>query len=175
MSTETLTMIVSAIIVVCIIVFIAKRLIKVAIVLGVALLLFNVGFILNGTEIREIFKLDDLLGEPDASFVESAFNDFDEKRDEYGIVDAESIYDSMTGTIEQGATILIKGLGHLNIGAFADSVASKIVEIGEENIDMEALRAEIKTQLGDVQEEQLDLIMAKIEDELKEKETSETE
>ena len=166
MSTETLTMIVSAIIVVCIIVFIAKRLIKVAVVLGIALLLFNIGFLLNGTEIREMFRLDNFLNDSDASFLESTFNDFDEKREEFEVIDPEIVYDGMTGTIDKGATILIQGLGHLDIGAFADSVAAKIVEIGKENIDMSALREEIKSQLGEIQDEQLDLIMAKIEERL---------
>ena len=41
-----------------------------------------------------------------------------------------------------------------------------IVEIGKENIDMSALREEIKSQLGEIQDEQLDLIMTKIEERL---------
>ena len=163
MDSNTLVMIVSAVIVVSIIFFLAKKLIKIALLVGLALLLFNVGFVLNGTEAREAFKFDNLLSTEQADKAEKLLNDFDEKRDEYGVIDAGKIYDEMESAAAKGAVIIIEGIGNLDIKAFADAIAVKIVEVGEKNIDMEALRAEIKDQLGSVSEEQMDTIMDQID------------
>lgn len=169
METETLAMIVSAIIVIAIIIFIAKRLIKVALVLGLALLLFNVGFVLSGTEVRDYLHLDNFLSTEQADKVEDILNDFDKKREEYGIIDADKVYEGMENAIANGAVIVIEGLGNLDIKAFADTIAEKIVEVGEKNIDTEALRNEIKSQLGKVKEEQMDQIMDQIDQAIDEK------
>ena len=57
MSPELIKQILSVIICVAIVVFIAKRAIKAAIVIGVALFLFQVAFVWNGDTINEKLKL----------------------------------------------------------------------------------------------------------------------
>lgn len=165
MSAEFWQLLITIVLVVAIVVFLVKRVVKVAIVIGVILLLFNVGFVMSGTEVRNSFDLDNLIGVEKSENVEKYLNDFDEKREEYGVVDPEKVYDGMVGAIEQGTIIAIEGVGKIDIIAFSESIANKIVSSTPENNDFDknALRSEIKEQLNGITDEDLDRIMNEIE------------
>ena len=162
MSAETWQLIITIVLVVVIIAFIFKKLIKVAIAIGAILLLFNVGFIMSGTEVRNFFNLDSFLSADQANKAEYYLNDFDQKREEYGVIDPEKVYDGMVGVVTQGTVIVIEGIGKIDIIAFSESVAKRIVESGNENVNTEALRSEIKDQLTGIKDSDLDQIMEEI-------------
>lgn len=165
MSAEFWQLLITIVLVVAIVVFLVKRVVKVAIAIGVILLLFNVGFVMSGTEVRNSFDLDNLIGVEKSENVEKYLNDFDEKREEYGVVDPEKVCDGMVGAIEQGTIIAIEGVGKIDIIAFSESIANKIVSSTPENNDFDknALRSEIKEQLNGITDEDLDRIMNEIE------------
>lgn len=171
MSAETWQIIITIVLSVVIIAFIFKKLVKVAIAIGVVLLLFNVGFTMSGTEIRNFFDLDRFLGTEQASKVEYYLNDFDQKREEYGVIDPEKVYDGMVGVVTQGTVIVIEGIGKIDIVAFSESVAKKIVEAGNKGVDTEALRSEIKDQLTGIKDSDLDQIMDEITNRLDQEST----
>ena len=163
MSAEFWQIIITIVLVVTIVVFLFKRLLKVAIAVGAILLLFNVGFVMNGTEVRDFLGLDNFLDKKQAENVEYYLNDFDEKRDEYGVVDPEDVYDGMVGVATQGTVIIVDGIGKIDVIKFSQSVAQKIVNSGSDNIDTDALREEINQQLSGIKESDLDRIMDEIE------------
>ena len=166
MSAEFWQLLITIVLVIAIVVFLFKRVIKVAIAIGVILLLFNVGFIMSGTDVRNTFDLDNLIGIEKSEDVEKYLNDFDRKREEYGVVDPEKVYEGMVGAVEQGTVIVIDGIGKIDIIAFSEFVANKIVssESDPSSVDRDALRSEIKDQLNGISEEDLDRIMDEIED-----------
>lgn len=165
MSAEFWQLLITIVLVITIVVFLFKRVVKVAIAIGAILLLFNVGFIMSGTDIRNTFDLDNLIGIEKSEDVEKYLNDFDRKREEYGVVDPEKVYDGMVGAVEQGTVIVIDGIGKIDIIAFSEFVANKIVnsESDPSSVDRDALRSEIKDQLNGISEEDLDRIMDEIE------------
>lgn len=167
MDAESVQGIISLIIVIMIVVFIAKKAIKLAISVAIILFLFNVAFLWNGDTINEKLGLEKYL-KPDAAIsVTEFFNDFAQKRDEYGItVDAQEVYDKMTEAVKDGTTIIIKGMGELDIKKFADTIAQKIYQIGSENVDWEELEQEIKKQLEGIKQEDLDNIMNEIKEDV---------
>ena len=165
MSAEFWQLLITIVLVITIVVFLFKRVVKVAIAIGAILLLFNVGFIMSGTDVRNTFDLDNLIGIEKSEDVEKYLNDFDRKREEYGVVDPEKVYDGMVGAVEQGTVIVIDGIGKIDIIAFSEFVANKIVnsESDPSSVDRDALRSEIKDQLNGISEEDLDRIMDEIE------------
>lgn len=165
MSAEFWQLLITIVLVIAIVVFLLKRVIKVAIVVGVILFLFNVGFIMSGTDVRDTFDLDNLIGIEKSEDVEKYLNDFDEKREEYGVVDPEKVYDGMVGVIEQGTVIAIEGIGKIDIIAFSESVANKLVSssTNSESIDKDILRSEIKDQLPGITDDDLNRIMKEID------------
>lgn len=161
MTTEVLKTIIAIVLTVIIVVFIAKRLIKVAIAVAIILALFYIGFVMDGTQIREFFKIDNFLNQQQAENVESFMNEYDQKRKDYEVVDPEIIGSGMVDTVASGTTMIIEGLGEINISDFTNSVAEQIVK-SSESVDMDELRAEIKKQLPGATDEQIDVIMDEI-------------
>jgi energy-coupling factor transporter transmembrane protein EcfT len=159
MGPETLELLITIVLIIVIIVFLSKRFIKLAIAVGAILLIFNIGFMMNGTELRNFLHLDKYVSKEDADTIENTINDLDNKREEYGVVDSDAVYDSMTGAIQNGTTILIEGLGHIDIVKFSQNVSHQIVEAGSESIDYDALEIEIKEQLKGISDSDLDRIM----------------
>ena len=166
MSMETISLIVTIALVILIVVFIFKKAVKLAIAVGAILLIFNIGFVMNGTEIREFFNLDDWLDKDQATAVENALNDFDSKRAEYGVIDPDKVLEGMENAIAKGTAILIEGIGHIDIVAFAETVSNKLLQAGAENVDMAELEAKIKEQLSGIKDSDLGRIMDMIEENL---------
>lgn len=171
MSPELIKQILSVIICIAIVVFIAKKAIRAAIVIGVALFLFQVAFVWNGDTINEKLKLKEHLNPEAAAKVEDFFKDFAQKRDEYGvIVDSEEVYNSMVDGVKAGTEIIVDGLGKINIKKFSDVLAEEIYNAGSENIDWDALKEEISKQLGGISDDDRDKIVEEIKLSLQEKE-----
>lgn len=159
---ELIKSIIYIIIIIAIVLFLIKKAIKVAVSIFVIFLLFNVGFIMTGQDINETFKLDEVLDKDASTTIQSFFDDFDKKREEFGIVDAKKVEEKMKEGIEKGTEIIIKGLGSVDIDAFAKNLSEKIYEIGAENINMDELSNEIKKQLDGISEEDVNKIINKI-------------
>ena len=95
--------------------------------------------------------------------VENAFNDFDGKREEYGVIDPDLVLDDMENAIATGSAILIEGIGHIDIVKFASTVSDKLLQAGVENVDREELKAAIKEQLEGITDEDAEKIVDMIE------------
>lgn len=174
MELENISIFVTIALVIIIVVFLVKKMAALALACGAILILFNVGFVMNGAEIREFFKLDDYLDPEQAQSVENAFNDFDKKREEYGVIDAEKVGESLENAMIEGSVILIDGLGHIDIVQFASTVSDKLLAAGMENIDREELEAAIRESLDGIKESDVTKIADMIEQNLQEAENSET-
>jgi len=135
------------IIIVSIIIFIVKKAVAVAITLGIILLLFNIGFRFNGTDVMDKLGLDKYLKPQASTTISSFFDDFAQKRDQYGIVDADKVYNEMTNAIDTGYYIIVDGLGKVDVNKFAKTLAKNIYDAGLKNIDFNQLVAEIQKQL----------------------------
>lgn len=170
MSLENISVFVTIALVIVIIVFLFKKMVALALACGAILILFNVGFVMNGAEIREFFKLDDYLDQEQASMVENAFNDFDQKRDEYGVIDAEEVSDDLKDAMAKGTVIVIGGLKKVDIVKFSKALSDQLLSTGAENIDMEALEEAIRNNLEGIEEGDLDRIMEMIQENLDEAE-----
>lgn len=166
MTLENIGVLVTIALVITIVVFLCKKMVALALAVGAILILFNVGFIMNGAEIREFFQLDNYLEQEQADAVENAFNDFDNKREEYGVIDPEQVLDGMEDAIAKGTAILIDGIGHIDIVKFSQAVSDKLLAAGTENVDMEELEASIKEQLSGIKDSDLERIMDMIEENL---------
>ncbi len=175
MTLENIQVIVTIALVILIVTFLFKKAIKLAIAVGAILILFNVGFMMNGAEVRSFFNLDNFLDQEQADAVENAFNDFDSKREEYGVIDPDKVYDGMTDAIAKGTSILIEGIGRVDIVAFSETVAEKLVAAGAENVDREELEASIRKQLNGIKDSDLDKIMDMIEENLSKNSESESD
>lgn len=175
MSLENISVFVTIALVIVIVVFLFKKMIALALACGAILILFNVGFVMNGAEIREFFKLDDYLDQEQASMVENAFNDFDQKRDEYGVIDAEEVSDDLKDAIAKGTVIVIGGLKKVDIVKFSKAISDQLLATGSENVDMEALEEAIRKNLEGIEEEDLDKIMDMIQENLDNAENNEQE
>ena len=103
-----------------------------------------------------------------------AFNDFDKKREEYGVIDAEKVGESLENAMIEGSVILIDGLGHIDIVQFASTVSDKLLTAGMENIDREELEAAIRESLDGIKESDVTKIADMIEQNLQEAENPET-
>lgn len=167
MNEETIVKIISAIIIIAIVVFLVKKAIGFAVCLGAILLLFNIGFLWNGDMLNEKLGLNKYLQPDAAQSVTQFFNDFADKRDEYGItVNAQKVYDDIKGTVKDGATLIIEGLGQVDIKKFSDTLAQKIYDVGSE-VDWEELAKEVKEQLGDISDEDVQKIIESTKESLK--------
>lgn len=129
-----------------VIVCIAKKLLKMAIIVGVVLVLFNIVFVLNGSEIREKFKLDQILSEEKAGIIEVLFNDFAKRRDELAVVNTKKIYDEMVDAASEGAVIVVDGAKKIYTDVFAKNINKIIKEYKEsgKEVNMETLKQSIK-------------------------------
>jgi spermidine/putrescine-binding protein len=166
MSLENISIFVTIALVITIVVFLSKKMIALALAIGAILILFNVGFVMNGAEIRNFFNLDDYLDQEQADAVENAFNDFDDKREEYGVIDPEQVLDGMENAIANGTAIIIDGIGHIDIVKFSQAVTDKLLAAGAKDVDKDALRESIKKQLSGIKDSDLDKIMDMIEENL---------
>lgn len=163
MELENISVLVTIVLVIVIVVFLFKKMLALALACGAILILFNVGFIMNGAEIREFLQLDNYLDKEQADLVENAFNDFDGKREEYGVIDPDLVLDDMENAIATGSAILIEGIGHIDIVKFASTVSDKLLQAGVENVDREELKAAIKEQLEGITDEDAEKIVDMIE------------
>ena len=164
MTLENIEILVTIALVILIVVFIFKKAIKLAVAVGCILLLFNIGFMMNGTEVRNFFGLDDFLSTEDAEYVENALNDFDNKREEYGVIDPDQVYDGMVDAIAKGTSILIEGVGRVDIVKFASTVSNKLLNAGVTEINRTELEESIKNQLQGITDEDLDKVIDLIEE-----------
>ena len=109
-------------------------------------------------------QINDYFEQDTAQRISDFFDDFEAKREEFGIVDADAVYDKMTDTIEQGYYIVVEGLGKVDIDKFAKTLAENIYDAGLKNIDFNELVNEIKEQLS-VSEEEATKIAQKVQEE----------
>ena len=148
LSPEVIQGILYLIIIVAIVVFLVKKAVKIAILLCVALLIFNIGFRFTGEDVDKTFNLGEYVETETANKITSFFDDFESKREEYGIVDTDKVYNKMTDTIEKGYYIVVDGLGKIDINKFAKTLAENIYDAGLKDIDFEELVTQIEQELN---------------------------
>ena len=163
-SPELIQTIIYVIIIIGIVVFLVKKAISIAICLAAILLIFNIGFKFDGADMMEKLQINDYVEEDTAQKISDFFDDFESKRQEYGIVDADKVYDKMTDTIEKGYYIVVEGLGKVDIDKFAKTLATNIYDAGLKNIDFNELVTEIMEQLN-VSKEEAEDIAQKVQEE----------
>lgn len=174
MSAELIQGIISIIIIIAIVIFLVKKAFALVLCIAAILVLFNVAFIWNGDAINEKLGLSEYLKPEAVTTVTNFFDDFATKRDEFGVlVDAPAVYDKMTEVIDDGAQIIINGIGQIDIGKFADTMAEKIYNMGLDKIDWDAIKNEIQKQLDGIKEEDLNKIMDEIQTNVNEKASQE--
>ena len=159
MNLDNLQVIITIALVILIVVFIFKKAIKCIIAVGAILILFNVGFIMNGAEVRNFFNLDNVLSIEQADKLENFFDDFENKRNEYEVIDPEIVYDGMTDGISKVTTIIIDGAKKIDIVKLSSNIADAIVNVGSENVNMDELELQIKESLSGIKDEDLQSIM----------------
>lgn len=143
-------------------VFIIKKAIKVALSLVLILAVFHIGFVMDGKDVIDTFKLNEIMDQENASKITAFFDDFDKKRKEFGIVETEKVEEKMKESISKGTAIFVQGLGQIDINAFAKNLSEKIYEVGAENINIDELSQEIQKQLDGISQEDLEKVMNKI-------------
>lgn len=156
-SPELIQGVIYIIIIVSIVIFLIKKAVSVAILLCAVLLLFNIGFRFDGTDMNNTFNFGEYVDSDTANMITNFFDDFDKKRDEYGIVDADKVYDKMTDSIEKGYYIIVEGLGKVDINKFAKTLAENIYEAGIKDIDFNELVGQIQEQLQVSPEEAIEI------------------
>ena len=152
-SPELIQTIIYVVIIIAIVVFLVKKAISIAVCLGAILLIFNIGFKYDGADMINKLQINEYFDKETTQQISDFFNDFESKREEFGIVDADKVYDKMTETIEKGYYIVVEGLGKVDIDKFAKTLASNIYEAGLKNIDFDELVTEIMEQLNITKEE----------------------
>jgi len=163
-SPELIQTILYVIIIVSIVIFLIKKAITIAVCLAAILLIFNIGFKYDGTDVMNNLQINEYVDQDTAQKISDFFDDFEKKREEYGIVDADKVYDKMTESIEKGYYIVVEGLGKVDIDKFAKTLATNIYEAGLKDIDFNELVAEIQEQLK-VSEEEAKDIAQKVQEE----------
>lgn len=164
---ELIQYVIYIIIIIAIVVFIVKKAVAIAITLGVILLIFNIGFRYDGSDMMNKLGLEKYLKPETATTVSTFFDDFSKKREEYGIVDADKVYEGMTNAIETGYYIVVEGLGKIDVNKFAKTLANNIYEAGLKDVDFNQLVKEIQKQL-DVSPEQATQIAQEVQKEYQE-------
>ena len=147
-SPELIKGIIYIVIIIAIVIFLVKKAIGIAVCLGVMLLLFNIGYRFDGAEMQNHFQIDQYFDQETSQQIISFFDDFEQKREEFGIVDEDAVYDSMTDAIETGYYMVIDGLGKVDINKFAETLADNIYEAGLKDIDFNELVTLIMNELG---------------------------
>ena len=130
MSPEIIQIVVTLVLCIVFVVFLWKRVFKVALAVGLICVLFNVGFVMNGTEIREAVHFDRYMSAQKADEVESALNGFDAKRDEYAVIDAAALYNDIVDFSQQGLTVLVDGVGRIDVMSLAANISDRMAQAG---------------------------------------------
>jgi hypothetical protein len=173
-SPELIQTILYVVIIVSIVIFLVKKAVKIAVCLAAVLLIFNIGFKFTGTDMVEKLQINEYVDQETAQNISDFFDDFENKREEFGIVDADKVYDKMTETIEKGYYIVVEGLGKVDIDKFAKTLAANIYDAGLKDIDFNELVSQIQEQLG-VSIEDAKKIAEKVQTEYKNVEATNTE
>lgn len=156
-SPELIQYIIYIIIIISIIVFIVKKAVSVALTLFAILLIFNIGFRFTGSDMVDKLKINDYFEPEAATSITEFFDDFAQKREQYGIIDSDKVYDGITDAIEKGYYIVVDGLGKVDVDKFAKTLASNIYEAGLKNIDFDELVKEIQEQLNVTPEQAVEI------------------
>ena len=136
-----------------------KYSVKVALSIVAILLIFQVGFMLTGTELNERFKMDKYLNDGYGTAVEGFFNDFRARGNKIAIVDQYAVYDGMVDGLDKGTEFAINQLQEIDIELLAENLARTIYETGEEAINEEELTNVINKNLKNVKQEDIDNIV----------------
>lgn len=136
----------SIIAIICIIVFLVKKAVGLAIGIIAILLIFQIGFRFTGQDIKD--NADKYL-EPDAANAVTAFfDDFAKRREENGVVDTEGVYDSLIDATGKVINVAKDVITPENIGKMADGIGNALRSAGVQDISMEELANIIGEKLG---------------------------
>lgn len=161
-SSEQIILIIKIILIVVIIAFLIKKAIKIALALIAILIIFQVGFMMTGTDLNERLHLDKYLKPDTNKAVTSFFDDFRSRGNNIAVVDQDAVYDGMVDGMEQGVNFIVEKLSDIQIEALAETIARNIYEVGAESIDEEELAESLERQLENVDPEDIDKVVTTI-------------
>lgn len=161
-SSEQIILIIKIILIVVIIAFIIKKAIKIAFALIAILIIFQVGFMMTGTDLNERLNLDKYLKPDTHKAVTNFFDDFRSRGNNIAVVDQEAVYDGMVDGMEKGVNFIVENLSDIQIDALAETIARNIYEVGAESIDEEELAKSLEQKLENVDPEDIDKVVTTI-------------
>lgn len=123
--------------IICVLVFLVKKAVGLAIGIIAILLIFQIGFRLTGQDVQG--NADKYL-EPDAAnAITSFFDDFAKRRDENGVVDTDKVYDSLIDATGKVVDVAKTVITPENIGKMADGIGNALRNAGVKDISVEEL------------------------------------
>ena len=167
LSSEQVILLIKLLIIVALIWTLVKYSIKVFIAVIAILIIFQIGFMMTGTDLENKFKVSKYLNNGYNTAVIGFFDDFRERGNRIAIVNQEEVYNSMVDGIEKGSNFVIESLSAVDIDSIADTLARNIYKTGSEVIDVDALTEALNKQLENVNPEDtkriINLTMEKVE------------
>lgn len=136
----------TVIIIICILVFLVKKAVGLAIGLIAILLVFQIGFNFAGKDVKD--SADKYLEPEAANAVTEFFDDFAKRREENSVVNTEEIYDTMVSTAKKGLEFVGDVITPENIAKLSEGISNALREAGVQDISLEELAQIIGDKIG---------------------------
>lgn len=134
MTTTTLSILFIFIVVVGIIGYLVKSLVKVAVIGLIIYLLFNVAFVWGADEVMTKLGLDRFLKPEVSQQVKSEYETFVQKREEYGVVDTTEIKNVVEATLQESLKQAGDQWSAVDKQALLDELKQKLAEYDSEAV-----------------------------------------
>jgi len=158
MSQDSIILIIKAIIVIMVVVFLVKKAIKVAFAIVAILIIFQVGFMMTGTDLNQKFGIEGFFKGTSGTAITSFFNDFSNRREKLGVVDEKKVYNTIVDGLDKGVDFTVDALSKIDYNTFAEKLAENIYKVGKENISAEELQASLQKQFENLKPEDIEAL-----------------
>lgn len=158
-SSEQVVLLVKLVIIIALVWALIKYSVKIFMAIVAILIIFQIGFMMTGTDLNEKFKIDRFLNNGYDSAVINFFDDFRARGNKIAIVDQYEVYDAMVEGIEKGSDFVITQIQNIDIDAFAETLARNIYDAGAEAINEEELANVINKNIENVKPEDVEKII----------------
>lgn len=126
-------------IIIFVICFLIKKVVGLALGVLAIFVLFQVGFMVTGTDVQDKTNLENYVEPTVMEKVVSFFNDFEARRNENALVDADAVYDDMLSTADKAVEGLKSVLTEENFNKLSDSISSALIDAGVKDISLDEL------------------------------------
>lgn len=134
----TIVDIIVIIAIVAIIAFLVKKAVGIALGVVAIFLLFNIGFLATGEDVNNS-NIGDYVEPSLVTTIANFFDDFEARRNEHAVVDADAVYEDMKDVANTGAEMLASLLTKENIEKLAASIETALLDAGVEEISLDEL------------------------------------